>query len=116
MEGDNRAQRLRFMELVQQCLPFKWQRYWDCGLRYFDVLTMFRDTENPEVGRKDRILLGILAKIGSDRDEPVHRVIDATRDLDVERRRIVRRWLEQEERKHPPLAANAEPLSVPPVS
>jgi hypothetical protein len=113
MEGENTAQRLRFMELVQQCLPFKWQRYWDCGLRYFDVLTMFRDTENLEVERKDRIILGILARIGSDRDEPLHQLIEATRALDLERRRIVRRWLEQEERKHPPLAARAEPLSAP---
>ncbi len=111
MEEQSTAQRLRFMQLVQQCLPFKWQRYWACGLRYFDVLMMLRDTENPEMERKDRFLLGILARIGSDRDEPLQELIQATRDLDLERRRIVRRWLEQEERKHPPLAPSPEPFS-----
>jgi hypothetical protein len=28
MGEDNAVQRLRFMELVQKCLPFRWQRYW----------------------------------------------------------------------------------------
>jgi hypothetical protein len=116
MDEENTAKRLRFMELVQKCLPFRWRRYWDCGLRYFDVVTMLRDTENPEIGRKDRRLLGILARIGSEGNEPLRDLMEATQGLDLERRGIVRRWLEQEERRHPLLAVNAEPLSVPPVT
>jgi hypothetical protein len=113
MEDENTAQRLRFMELVQKCLPFKWRRYWDCGFRYFDVLMMLRDTENPDIGRRDRLLLGILARIGSERNKPLRELIEATRTLDLERRRIVRRWLEHEEGRHLPLAASAEPLLAP---
>lgn len=116
MEEEKTAQRLRFMELVQKCLPFRWQRYWDCGLRYFDVLTMLRDTENTEIGRRDRLLLGILARIGSVRDESLRELMEATRGLDLERRQIVRRWLEHEERQHLPLAASPEPLLAPPAT
>ncbi|HYA04122.1 MAG TPA: hypothetical protein VEI04_13540 [Syntrophobacteria bacterium] len=116
MEEEKTVQRLRFMELVQKCLPFRWQRYWDCGLRYFDVLMMLRDTQNQEIGRRDRLLLGILARIGSERDESLRELIEITRHLDLERRRIVRRWLEHEERQQLPLASNPEPLSAPPVT
>jgi hypothetical protein len=57
MREVDRVQRLRFMDLVQKCLPFRWQRYWDCGGRSFDVSLMLHDTENPKIGRSERVLL-----------------------------------------------------------
>jgi len=110
MREVNTVQRLRFMELVQKCIPFRWQRYWDCGTRSFDVSLMLQDTENTKIGRRERILLGLLARIGSGRVEPSGQLLDATRSLDRERRQIVRRWLKADEGKHLPLVANPEPL------
>jgi hypothetical protein len=112
MEEMNTARRLRFMELVQKCLPFRWKRYWDCSLGYFDVLLMLQDTANKAIGRRERLLLGILARIGSEGDESLRELIEATRDLDLDRGQIVRRWLEQEEQEHPPVAASPEPLPI----
>jgi hypothetical protein len=109
MREVNKVQRLRFMELVQKCLPFRWQRYWDCGSRSFDVSLMLQDTENPKIGRGERVLLGLLARIGSGRADASEQLLDATRSLDRERRQIVRRWLKAGEGKHLPLAANPEP-------
>ena len=112
MGEGNTIQRLRFMELVQKCLPFRWKRYWDCGTRSFDVPLMLQDTENTKIGRKERTLLGLLARIGSGSMEPVGQLLKATRSLDRERRQILRRWLEADERKHPPLVAKPESLPV----
>jgi hypothetical protein len=109
MREDNRVQRLRFMELVQKCLPFRWQRYWDCGRRSFDVSLMLQDTENAKIGRGERVLLGLLARIGSGRVEPSGQLLDATRSLDRERRQIVRRWLKAGGGEHLPLVAHPEP-------
>jgi hypothetical protein len=108
MREVNTVQRLRFMELVQKCLPFRWQRYWDCGSRFFDVSLMLQDTENTKIGRSERVLLGLLARIGSGRTEPSGQLLDATRSLDRERRQIVRRWLKVGEGEHLPLVANPE--------
>ena len=110
MEEGNTVQRLQFMELMQRCLPFTWQRYWDCGTRYFDVLLLLQETENPRVGKKERTLLGLLARIGSGSAESSRQLFGATRGLDREHRKIVRRWLKAGERRHLPLAANPEPL------
>lgn len=108
------VQRLRFMELVQRCLPSRWRRYWDCGARYFDLLMMLQDTENPRLRRKERILLGLLARIGGSGAEPPWQLLEATRGLDRERQRIVRQWLKAGEREYLPLVANPKPL--PPVN
>jgi hypothetical protein len=105
----NTVQRLRFMELVQKCLPFRWQRYWDCGSRFFDVSLMLQDTENTRIGSSERVLLGLLARIGSGRTEPVRQLFDATRSLDREHRQVVRRWLKAGEGEHLPLVANPKP-------
>jgi hypothetical protein len=106
MREANRIQRLRFMELVQKCLPFRWQRYWDCGSHCFDVSLMLQDTENTKIGRRERALLGLLAKIGSGGVEASGQLLDATRSLDRELRQIVRRWLEAGKEEHLPLLAN----------
>jgi hypothetical protein len=108
MREVNTVGRLRFMELVQKCLPFRWQRYWDCGSRSFDVPLMLQDTQNTKIGRRERVLLGLLARIGSGRAEPFGQLLDATRSLDRERRQIVRRWLKASEREDTPLMANPE--------
>jgi len=110
----NTVQRLRFMDLVQKCLPFRWQRYWDCGSRSFDVSLMLEDTQNVKIGGRERALLGVLARIGSGRAEPSGQLLDATRNLDRERRQIVRRWLKASEREALPLMAN--PKSRPTVN
>jgi hypothetical protein len=114
MREVNTVQRLRFMELVQKCLPFRWQRYWECGSRSFDVSLMLQDTQNTKIGRRERVLLGLLAGIGSGRAEPFGQLLDATRSLDRERRQIVRRWLNADQREDLPLMA--KPESHPPVS
>lgn len=106
----NTVRRLRFMELVQKCLPFRWQRYWDCGTRSFDVSLMLQATEKTKIGRKERALLGLLARIGSGSMEPSGQILEATRSLDRARRQIVRRWLKAGQRNHFPLVANPEPL------
>jgi hypothetical protein len=108
MGEDDTVQRLRFMDLVQKCLPYRWQRYWDCGTRSFDVPLMLQDTENTKIGNKERALLGLLARIGSGSAGPSRQLFEATRSLDRERRRIVRRWLKAGERKHLRLLANPE--------
>ena len=110
MGEGNTVRRLRFMELVQKCLPFRWQRYWDCGNRSFDVSLMLQATENTKIARKERALLGLLARIGSGSMEPSGQLLEATRSLDRARRQIVRRWLKAGERNHLPLVANPEPL------
>ena len=35
---NSKNRKLRFMELMQRCIPFKWQRYWNCGTKEFDLL------------------------------------------------------------------------------
>jgi hypothetical protein len=110
MREANTLQRLRFMELVQKCLPFRWQRYWDCGTRSFDVSLMLQDTGNTQIGIRERVLLRLLARIGSGRVEPSGQILDATRSLDRERRQIIRRWLKAGAGEHLPLVANPEPL------
>ena len=110
MREVNILQRLRFMELVQKCFPFRWQRYWDCGARSFDVSLMLQDTENSNIGRRERVLLRLLARIGTGRVEPSGQILDATRSLDRERRQIIRRWLKEGEGEHLHRVANPEPL------
>jgi hypothetical protein len=69
---------------------------------------MLQDTQNTKIGRRERVLLGLLARIGSGRAEPFGQLLDATRSLDRERRQIVRRWLKAGEREDLPLMANPE--------
>jgi hypothetical protein len=112
MREGSTVEKLRFMDLMQRCMPFTWQRYWDCGTHYFDVSLMLHETGNQRVGKKERTLLGLLARIGSGRVKSPRQLFGATRGLDREHRKIVRRWLKAGDRRHFPVAANPEPLAA----
>jgi hypothetical protein len=70
---------------------------------------MLQDTGNPKIGRRERALLGLLAKIGGRGVEASGELLDATRSLDRELRQIVRRWLKAGKEEHLPRVANPEP-------
>jgi len=57
MHSENsRNRKLRFMELMQRCLPFKWQKYWNCGTKEFDLLMILQDIDNLKLSVQDRLL------------------------------------------------------------
>lgn len=97
MGENNWPRKLRFMELMQRCLPFKWQRYWNCGIREFDLLMILEDIDNLKLSVQDRLLLTLLARIGTDKEDSFSEVHQATNALDHEHRQILADWIRESE-------------------
>ena len=96
MHSENsRNRKLRFMELMQRCLPFKWQRYWNCGTKEFDLLMILRDIDNLKLGVQDRLLLTLLARIWSGRLDCMGEIKEAVLALDKEQREILADWMDE---------------------
>jgi hypothetical protein len=96
MQSENsRNRKLRFMELMQRCLPFKWQKYWNCGTKEFDLLMILHDIDNLRLSVQDRLLLTLLARIWTGRDDYMGDMKEAVHLLDQEQREILADWLEE---------------------
>lgn len=99
MHSENsRNRKLRFMELMQRCLPFKWQRYWNCGTKEFDLLMILRDIDNLKLNVQDRLLLTLLARIWTGKEDSLGEVKQAVPALDQEQREILADWMEEQQR------------------
>ncbi|MGD8776394.1 MAG: hypothetical protein PVF76_13025 [Syntrophobacterales bacterium] len=95
---NSRNRKLRFMELMQRCLPFKWQKYWNCGTKEFDLLMILQDIDNMKIAVQERLLLTLLARIWTGRDDSVLEIKHAVRVLDEEQREILAEWMDEQER------------------
>ena len=97
MHSDNSKNRkLRFMELMQRCLPFKWQKYWNCGTKEFDLLMILHDIDDLKINMQDRLLLTLLARIWTDKEDSLTEIRGAVHALDDEQREILADWMEQQ--------------------
>ncbi len=98
MQPENRRNRkLRFMELMQRCLPFKWQKYWNCGTREFDLLMILQDIDNLKLSVQDRLLLTLLARIWTGKEDSMGAIKEAVHVLDEEQREILADWIEKQQ-------------------
>jgi hypothetical protein len=94
---NNRNRKLRFMELVQRCLPFKWHKYWSCGNKEFDLLMILQDIDNLDLDVQDRLLLTLLARIWAGKEDSLGEIKEAVQVLDEEQRKILADWMEEEQ-------------------
>ncbi len=90
---NNRNRKLRFMELMQRCLPFKWQKYWSCGTKEFDLLMILQDIDNLDLDVQDRLLLTLLARIWTGKEDALEEIKEAVQVLDEEQRMILADWM-----------------------
>ena len=96
MQPENSKNRkLRFMELMQRCLPFKWQKYWNCGTKEFDLPMILHDIDDLRLGVQDRLLLTLLARIWTGKDDSLGDIEEAVHVLDEEQREILADWMEE---------------------
>jgi len=93
---NNWNKKLRFMELMQRCLPFKWQKYWNCGTKEFDLLRILQDIDNLKLGVQDRLLLTLLARIWTGKEDSIKDIKKAVSVLDEEEREILADWMEEQ--------------------
>lgn len=93
---NNNNRKLRFMTLMQNCLPFKWQRYWNCGTKEFDLRMILHDIDDPKIDMQDRLLLTLLARIWTGKEETLTEVKEAVHVLDQEQREILADWVEEQ--------------------
>jgi hypothetical protein len=93
---NNRNRRLRFMELMQRCLPFRWQKYWSCGTKEFDFLMILQDIDNLDLDVQDRLLLTLLARIWTGKEDSLGEIKEAIQVLEDEQRMILADWMEEE--------------------
>ena len=97
MHSENsKNRRLRFMELIQRCLPFKWQKYWNCGTREFDLLMILHDIDDLKISVQDRLLLTLLARIWAGKEDSLAEIMEAVHVLDDEQREILADWMEEQ--------------------
>ena len=94
---NNKSRKLRFMELMQGCLPFKWQKYWSCGTKEFDLLMILQDIDNLDLDVQDRLLLTLLARIWTGKEDALGEIKEAVNVLDEEQRKILADWMVEEE-------------------
>jgi hypothetical protein len=85
------------MELMQGCLPFKWQKYWSCGTKEFDLLMILQDIDNLDLDVQDRLLLTLLARIWTGKEDALGEIKEAVNVLDEEQRKILADWMVEEE-------------------
>ncbi|UCG13422.1 MAG: hypothetical protein JSU72_02750 [Deltaproteobacteria bacterium] len=97
--NNSRNRKLRFMELMQRCLPFKWQKYWNCGTKEFDLLMLLQDIDNLRLSVQDRLLLTLLARICTGKGDSLGEVKQAVRALGDEQREIVAQWMEEQQQR-----------------
>jgi hypothetical protein len=84
------------MGLMQRCLPFKWQKYWSCGIKEFDLLMILQDIDNLDLDVQDRLLLTLLARIWTGKENALGEIKEAVNVLDEEQRKILADWMEEE--------------------
>lgn len=94
---NNRNRKLRFMELMQRCLPFKWQKYWNCGTREFNLLMILHDIDNLKLSVQDRLLLTLLARIWTGKENAEGEIKEAVLALELEQREIVADWINEQQ-------------------
>ena len=95
--NNSRNRKLRFMQLMQRCLPFKWQRYWNCGTKEFDLLMILQDIDNLKLNVQDRLLLTLLARIWTGKGDSAGEIKQAVLSLDQEQREIVAEWMDEQQ-------------------
>ena len=96
MHSENsRNRKLQFMELMQRCLPFKWQKYWNCSTREFDLLMILQDIDNLKLTVQNRLLLTLLAHIWTGKEDSLGEIQEAIRVLDDEQREILADWINE---------------------
>ena len=95
--NNSRNRKLRFMQLMQRCLPFKWQRYWNCGTKEFDLLMILQDIDNLKLNVQDRLLLTLLARIWTGKGDSAGEIKQAVLALDQEQREIVAEWMHEQQ-------------------
>jgi len=85
------------MELMQRCLPFQWQRYWNCGTKEFDLLTILQDIDNLKLSVQDRLLLTLLARLWTAKGDPTGEIKKAIMVLNQEQREILAEWMDEQQ-------------------
>lgn len=93
---NNRNRKLRFMELMQRCLPFMWQKYWNCNTKEFDLRMILQDIDNMKLAVQDRLLLTLLARIWTGKQDSKAEIMEAVFALDQEQREILADWLDEQ--------------------
>ena len=84
------------MELMQRCLPFKWQKYWNCSTKEFDLLRILHDIDDLNLSVQDRLLLTLLARIWTGKEDSMDEIKKALSVLDIEEREILADWMEEQ--------------------
>jgi hypothetical protein len=84
------------MELMQKCFPFQWTKYWNCGMKEFDLLMILQDIDNSKLSVEDRLLLTLLARIWTDKRGAMAEVTEAAQALGQEHRQILAEWIDDE--------------------
>jgi len=85
------------MELMQRCLPFQWQRYWNCGTKEFDLLTILQDIDNLKLSVQDRLLLTLLARLWTAEGDSTGEIKKAVMVLNPEQREILADWMDEQQ-------------------
>jgi hypothetical protein len=85
------------MELMQRCLPFKWQKYWNCGTKEFDLLMILHDIDNLKLSVQDRLLLTLLARLWTAKGDASGEIKEAVVILDQEQREILAAWMDEQQ-------------------
>lgn len=93
---NNWNRKLQFMELMQRCLPFKWQKYWNCATKEFDLLRILQDIDNLKLSVQDRLLLTLLARIWTGKEDSIEDIKKAVSVLGEEEREILADWMEEQ--------------------
>jgi hypothetical protein len=81
------------MELMQRYLPFKWQKYWNCSTKEFDLLRILQDIDKLNLSVQDRLLLTLLARIWTGKEDSIDEIKKALSVLDIEEREILADWM-----------------------
>jgi hypothetical protein len=93
---NNWNRKLRFMELMQRCLPFKWQKYWNCSTKEFDLLRILQEIDDLNLSVQDRLLLTLLARIWTGKQDSIDEIKKALRVLEIEEREILADWMQEQ--------------------
>jgi hypothetical protein len=92
------SRKLRFLELMQNCFPFRWQKYWNCAARDFDLLTILQDINDKKLSLQDRLLLALLARIWIGKECALEDLRRTGCALGQDQRQILADWAREQQR------------------
>ena len=92
---------------MQKCLPFRWQKYWNCGTKEFDLVMILQDIDDLRLTVEERLLLTLLARIWAGERTSLFEIEQAARALDQEHLEVLADWIHAERMCKPSLSGAA---------